>query len=199
MSRPLETEAPGDAEERRVTALVSDKATDVERWSQADNFNPAWVGRARTAANLVPQNARVLDLGCGQQVFKQVLPDGCTYTPADIKQWTEDVVRIDLNEGLWPEGQWDVVVSLGVLEYIYDIDKYFSGIAERADVAVISYSVPNALTPAAVAARRRTSWLTDFEAHTIVAAAYRCGFLLDRALMLQRTPDFHQILFKFAK
>lgn len=70
-------------------------------------------------ARYIDPGSRVLDLGAGSSALRGVLPEKCEYQPCDIVGGPE-VLRCDLNRGLWPQVTkiYDVAVVSGVLEYI---------------------------------------------------------------------------------
>lgn len=81
-----------------------------------------WPQRARRAAALVADlrlapGARVLDLGCGQQTVRTLLPDAVDYRPFDRLQRTADTRLLDLAWQTPAEGG-EAALVLGVLEYL---------------------------------------------------------------------------------
>lgn len=81
-------------------------------------FRPLWVLRAQVAATLIPEHSRVLDLGCGDGLIRDFLPEGCTWQGYDLKPNNEDVRQIDLDAGEFPGGDYDLVMLMGVLSWL---------------------------------------------------------------------------------
>lgn len=157
-------------ERARILSLIATRQSDVARWSTAPPARMAWDHRARWAARLIRPGSRVLDLGCGTMSLRQFLPEGCTYIPADIVKRSEDTHLIELNQGIWPAVTADVVVALGVLEYVYDVQAFMAGVRRCGPELVFTYNVRAALGPANAEARLRMGWLTDFALSEILAA-----------------------------
>jgi hypothetical protein len=80
--------------------------------------------RAEFAAQFIPAGARVLDLGASP-ALRTLLPNGCSYVGTTKKRQAE----IGLNTNEFPTeaaSQADVIVMLGLLESIKDIESLFT-------------------------------------------------------------------------
>ncbi|WP_428487096.1 methyltransferase domain-containing protein [Rhodopila sp.] len=131
------------AEKLRRQAQVAAGATDRERWEDATSYERFWSDRSAAAAKLCRSGQWVCDIGCGMQGLKAMLPAGCTYLPADLRRWEPVVETCDLNAGRLPERhlvRCDVVILLGVIEYIYDLPRLLAALARRAETVVVSYN-----------------------------------------------------------
>jgi len=74
--------------------------------------------RANVAASLLEPNFRILDLGCGEGLLRQFLPEGCTWHGYDLRPLHPEIGFIDLDKASFPEGQFDCIVMLGVLGWL---------------------------------------------------------------------------------
>src|SRR5689334_4241192 len=113
----------------RRKAVIAARQTDIERWSDPTQLEAAWEPRAGAAAQLLPMGVRVADIGCGTMALEAYLPYGCRYMPCDLVPRDERTVVPDLNASGMPTTlleSVDVVVMLGVWEYIYEPRKVFS-------------------------------------------------------------------------
>ena len=68
---------------------------------------------------------RVLDVGCGQAVFKTLLPQTCEYTGVDIHLnglHGHNYLEVDIESGNRQtiDGLYDTIVMLAVLEHLYN-------------------------------------------------------------------------------
>lgn len=132
---------PTETRISRTRQLMGRQASDVERWLDSRNLNPNWDMRAARAAALIPAGARVLDLGAGRQVLRDLLATGCRYVPADLMARTPDVIVVDVNRGEFPPGRYDVVTALGLFEYVHDISDLLVKMRQAATAALVSYSI----------------------------------------------------------
>ncbi len=92
-----------------------------------------WPERLERVAELIPERARVIDLGAGAQGLRAYLPPSCAYTPADLPDF-------DMNRDRWPAGKWDVAVMAGVLEYADDPSAVFRRLRHVADDVILTYA-----------------------------------------------------------
>ena len=124
--------------------LALAKKTDFDRWSNIDSLEAAWDQRAEVAAGFVPAGSRVLDIGCGRMALSRSLPNGCDYQPCDLVARDSKTIVCDLNRGQFPSAaaaEADVIVMLGLLEYIVDIDGLFTHLRHAKCDLVVSYCV----------------------------------------------------------
>lgn len=116
---------------------------------RADWKQPVWDGRVKLMAALVPAGTRVIDLGAGAQTLQKYLPARCTYDAADI----DGPLVLDFDRDVYPDGEWDVAVMSGALEYSPHPGQALKAVARLAPSAVVSFSSGGAL-----AYRRRLGW-----------------------------------------
>jgi Methyltransferase domain len=115
---------------------------DTVRWFAQPAPEPAHDERAAFAAQFIPAGARVLELNCGRMALKRFLPNGCRYQGCDLTAREPDTVTCDLNAGEFPSeaaAQADVVVMLGVLEQIVDVENLFTHLRFCKRDLVLSY------------------------------------------------------------
>lgn len=72
----------------------------------------------------------VLDLGCGVQYLRDIIPDVVYYTGVDLYQHKQDTLICDFNKGEFAKelDKYDLVVTAGLLEYIYELNKLIENI-----------------------------------------------------------------------
>jgi hypothetical protein len=97
--------------------------------------------RAELASQFIPSGARVLDLS-GNTTIERLLPSGCSYsTAARVGKKGAAPVR-DLSAGSFPAeaaSQCDVVVMLGALERIADVENLFTHLRFCKRDIILSY------------------------------------------------------------
>ena len=114
---PLERSS-ADPEVRAATTelLIAGKATDASRWAEFEAMGEGAAERALLASPLIEPGSMVLDVGAGAMALREVLPAGCRYVPADLLPFDSATRVVDLNNGGFPEGSYDVAVMLDVVE-----------------------------------------------------------------------------------
>jgi hypothetical protein len=152
-----------------------------------------WQARSVIAADLVPSGSRVLDLGCGAMTLERSLPFGCAYQPCDVVARDERTIVADLNAHGVPEaalGACDLVVMLGLWEYLFKPTEIFAALAHTGRPILCSYC-PTELT--AHVDRRALGWVNDFSLSAFLDLARQNGY----RPALQRQIDDLQYLVKF--
>jgi hypothetical protein len=97
--------------------------------------------RAELTAQFIPAGARVLDLS-GGTALQALLPNGCDYRGIDSARKYRATLVCDLNAGDFPTeaaSQCDVIVMLGVLEHIADLENLFTHLRFCKHDLIISY------------------------------------------------------------
>ena len=121
------------------------------------------------------------------------LPFGCHYLPSDVVARDARTVVADLNAGGMPEqalADCDLIVMLGVWEYLYRPDAVFAAFAHAGKPMVCSYC-DTAST--AHLDRRALGWVNDFSHEQFLEMARRHGY---HARLVRRVDPLQQ-LFKF--
>ncbi len=97
--------------------------------------------RAELAAQFIPSGARVLDLSA-DTALQRLLPGGCSYRGIDRAGKKRAIPGCDLNAGEFPTeaaSQSDVIVMLGVLERIADVENLFTHLRFCKRDIILSY------------------------------------------------------------
>lgn len=167
-------------------------------WRQAPEL--ADDARARLAAQFISAGARVLELGCGRMTLKHVLPHACDYHGCDLVARDQDTIVCDLNAGEFPTqaaAQADVIVMLGVLETIVDVESLFTHLRAAKRDLVLSYCASD-LT--GKCDRAALGWINDFSFFDLARLFDRFGFRiectapLDGVQMLMRVTPAERML-----
>jgi FkbM family methyltransferase len=183
------TRAPAAPAVRDATTrmLMARRATDAARWADFEAMRPGAEARARLAAAFVPAAARVLDLGAGVMALRRALPAGCRYQPADLVAFAEDTLVVDLNDGQFPGGNYDVAVFLDVLEFLHDPQAALDAAADRAGRLIASYRPcdgPSAggspLGAATETGRRSLGFFNDYSEADMSSLLSAAGWSVDR-------------------
>ena len=102
-----------------------------------DRLQAAW----ELFCGVVPAKEPALsvgDYGCGQQLLRELLPSGWSYTPYDHLPRTADTVLCDFNGAPLPATRHDAIFCLGVLEYLEDPARLLSHALRHSEWVVFS-------------------------------------------------------------
>jgi len=118
--------------------LAFETTADVERRPDALALDP----RAELAAQFIPAGSRVLDLSRGGTALQRLLPNGCSYQDCDQDKRDGGAIVCDFNAGEFPTqaaAQSDIIVMLGALEHIADVESFFTHLRFCKQDVVLSY------------------------------------------------------------
>jgi hypothetical protein len=183
---------PRNARARDTRQLRLSHGTDTARWEDADNLDVAWERRAAAAATLVPNGARVLDLGAGREALARHIPPDASYVPADVVRRSDRTVVVDVNAGEFPSGTFDVVATLGLLEYVHDLRALLTRVADASSTLVASYCV---VTGGTRDPRLQRGWMNDLVLADLLDLFVETGWHVAWAERLDQLDDFDQWLF----
>ena len=115
-----------------------------------DQSNHTWHERAELCAELLAslddrprQGFSLADIGCGDQKLREALRRKglmCRYQGYDILPGSQDVVCLDVQSDDLPS-RYDVVVLLGVVEYLEHAEDVFASLALQARWLLLSHVV----------------------------------------------------------
>ena len=168
---PISMIAVERADLTRTLAAV--RGSDGGRWADPANLSPAWDGRAARVAERIPRGTHVLDVGAGAMALRRFLDRSVRYTPADIVAREPGCLVVDLNQGQFPEGQYDYVTMLGVLEYVHDVAAVLRCARRAAPRAIFTYSLYSGEERDA---RRALGWFNDYTARELTTLLAESGW-----------------------
>jgi hypothetical protein len=169
----------GDSTESRVKAVLAGE-TDLERWANPENLEASWEPRSRFVAQLIGRNSTVLDLGCGRMLIEKHLRPGCTYLPADVARRDDRTLHCDINRGELP-GQIDdvdIVLMLGVIEYVFDLPALFARLARGRGRVMVTYCDPETSRLSSFEQRAALGWVNALSRNDLKALFAAAGLRL---------------------
>jgi hypothetical protein len=182
-----------DESERRKQTIETGQ-TDLTRWSDPRQLEPAWEARSVMAADFIAAGTRVLDIGCGAMKLERHLPFGAKYQPSDVVARDGRTIVVDLNAQPLPieaVKAADLVVMLGVWEYIYKPGELFRAFAATGKPILCSYCDVNLTSN--IDRRRILGWVNDFTLDQFVNLARESGYQAS----LVKQVDALQYLIRF--
>ena len=140
--------------------VVADDARRPDAFSKIDP-------RAQLAAQFIPSGSRVLDLGAGGgETLCDLIPLGCSYEAVDRIAHGKGTVIADLAGSEFPTHaatQSDIIVMLGVLEKIDDLENLFTHLRFCKQDVILSYFPTNLLSGLERDARGFVNHLSYFD------------------------------------
>ncbi|MEM9683472.1 MAG: FkbM family methyltransferase [Pseudomonadota bacterium] len=156
----------GPADQAALTArLIAARATDGWRWADPRSLEPGAEDRAGLALPHIPDKGRILDLGAGLMLVMPRLKMGAQYTPVDLIRYAKSTVLMDLNDGNFPDGEWDCALALEMLEHIHDVPGFLADCRRVAGRLVATYECVDELPDEA--RRRERGFFNDLDRATI--------------------------------
>jgi hypothetical protein len=169
--------------------FLKSEAADCYRWSEKHNLHQSWSSRAHTVSKLIGDNSVVLDIGCGNMDLEKSLPGGCSYIPADIVARDDRTLICDLNGGLVPAVDADVVTMLGVIEYIHDPQAALMLLASRWKHLILTFN-PTDLD--ALRDRRVHGWVCNLKSAELVEVVKNAGFDLIGIIPIENRQNVYE-------
>jgi len=118
---PMREEFSAADQAELTRRLIAAKASDGWRWANPKNTEDGAERRASLAKPHIQSSDRVLDLGAGLMKPLFGMRMNNTYTPVDLVRFSQTTILADLNDGGFPEGEWDCALALALLEHIHDV------------------------------------------------------------------------------
>lgn len=86
-----------------------------------------WKRRARYLAELIPKDVKsLMDIGCGESLIKEYLPENMQYYGVDYCRRDENTIVRDLNKELLPDISVDVYYMAGFFAYVDNIKDFLN-------------------------------------------------------------------------
>ena len=164
---------------RTTELLLAARSSDGARWANPQELQIGAAERAATAAVHVPPGSRVLDLGAGALALRdQLVSAGCQYTAADLLARSADCRVVDLNQGQFPAGEFDVVALLEVLEFMHDVPALLALCRQAAGRLIVLYNVSHGEP---VVQRRQQGWFNDYDQASLESLLQAAGWSVAEA------------------
>jgi FkbM family methyltransferase len=157
--------------------LIAHGATDGWRWANPRSMDPGSAERAALAGPHLPTAGSLLDLGAGLMLVLPKLKLGVRYTPVDLIRYSKATVLLDLNAGRFPDGKWDCVLMLELLEHMHDVPALLRRARAAAGRLVGTYKAIEETGDEDI--RRLRGYFNDFDRATLRALLEAAGWRID--------------------
>lgn len=174
------------------------KALSRKPFNCADQATLTWLQRADMCADLLASIAPGLgtlslaDVGCGDQKLRDSLSAHglpFVYSGYDLLPQTPDIRRFDVRHDVLPRGH-DVVVMLGVIEYLSGLSNAIGRLARRAPHLVLSHVIRNGDTYSKDKLAE-LGWINHLTTEELENVLARCGYSITARRL---TPDGRTVL-----
>ena len=158
---------------KRTQELRIIKKSDKQRWEDSEELLENWNERTFLIAEMIPDNAKIIEFGAGNMILKTYLSSNCKYQGSDIVQRFPEVRLCDLNEGIdFSLNEFDTAVFSGVLEYVYDIEQVFKQLKNEINTVILSYACSDIVS----VNRLTMGWLSDYSKNELENVFFRNGY-----------------------
>lgn len=149
-----------------------------KKWADIEYFENSWNDRVDVLASMLSkeQDTVVLDLGCGMQYLRKILPSTMLYVPVDYTTRSPDTVLCNFNNKEFPEVFGATAFISGCLEYIEDVSLFVSTISKHCSSAIISYCDIENFSD--LQRRRNLAWTNDLSKRDIITLFAQWGMAL---------------------
>lgn len=147
--------------------------SDYTHWSSLSTHSSKWDTRTQKLAQLIPPNSTVIEFGAGRLMLRDMLPEGCSYTPSDLVDRGYNTIVLDLNAKCLPTlARYDVAVFSGVFEYVIDVPRLVRYLGDFAGNVICSYAVVELNQRG----RCEQGWVNDYTSGKFVSLFTSLGF-----------------------
>jgi len=180
---------------RRRTLLLTEERR-RQRYNCDQQEDPSWQRRADAAVNLWREHGdpsisplAVGDFGAGSERLRDVLvrslDQDVEYFAYDLQPQLPSTRRLDLAREV-PASEFDVVFSLGVLEYLSELNALPARLRLCCRYIVVSYIPTDWSTPLSLSARRSIGWRSHLAREEFQRTFTAAGFTLIAATETDR-------------
>lgn len=110
-----------------------------KKWRGNEYYVVEWKERIAALAQMIKDETSVLDLGCGMQWLREMIPDQMIYYPVDLNPIEKNVIVCDFNKMQFPDIYADLAFISGCIEYINDVSWFVESVSKRCKCVICSY------------------------------------------------------------
>jgi 2-polyprenyl-3-methyl-5-hydroxy-6-metoxy-1,4-benzoquinol methylase len=107
-----------------------------------------WSNRLRLIADIIPENASVIDIGGGECNLFEKLNNPRQYVSLDKVVLNDRTIMVDFNTDDFPNlGKFQFIVCQGIIEYIVDPVVFFDNVKKYGKIMIATYRESKKLQP----------------------------------------------------
>jgi len=182
----------------RLTQINKLGIPDRQRWGTPLSYEPEWNERGNLAAQLIPDNASIFEVGTGLGWFRSLVSERCNYVGADLEPLDQQTLVFNLDSDELPVNNKSHIVLLGVFEYLHEPLEVASKL-EVTDNLVISYPCRLSDKGTAYSKRKSLGWANHFSEAEFLGIFSPHSFKVIRRLSISCTSEYEEILLKLRK
>jgi hypothetical protein len=192
--KPVQLQRSRVARPPAPRVVVASPEAFLGNWGDAGHVASEWDEYAAAAAQRVADGSRILDLGSGPTSLRPFLMRSCNYLTADFDDGTLDTVVARLDKKRFPDGDFDWVSLLGILEHVGDLAWVLRRAAQAAPSALVTYRLSAGAKPSRSAPRG-----TPLDRPAFCDIIDRSPWHVSDAELLDRGADYEHILFALTR
>lgn len=154
----------------------------LNEWRDIEYFDETFDKRTKELIDLLPSEndlKSVLDIGCGMgfaQDYLNVAKGIINYSGLDYKKRNDNTIVCDLNKMEFAKDEYDLFLVAGCLEYVENVEWFFSQFNNCKMEALISYCDIKRNSDMSV--RKRNAWKSHLYEEEIIKNMEKQGFFL---------------------
>lgn len=150
------------------------------QWKDIEYFDESWKIRIRSMSELIENEKKIMDLGCGKMWLKDYLSDDATYYGCDYVERDDTTIVCDFNKLQFPVNCVDLIFVSGCLEYIENVEWFIGMVSKHCSSLIISYCTVE-LNPD-IKSRKALGWKNHLALHELLGILLANGFALFRII-----------------
>ena len=158
-----------------------------------------WENRSKRMAELIPTNVKsILDVGCGEGLIRQFLPNGIKYYGLDYIKRGEHVKYVcNLNEEWFPDIKVDLIFMAGVIEYLNNVKEFMEKVKGAKYILVSKRRTENFIRlDSAVLDNYMNYGKIEYYVNDLFNDMYETGYVCTKMEWPWRERDEYYILFE---
>ncbi|NTW27561.1 MAG: hypothetical protein HGA36_04510 [Candidatus Moranbacteria bacterium] len=162
------------------------------KFSLKNQNSDKWVNRSKVAISfmnglfLPNEKIKVGDFGCGDMKIKKILSElnyhNVLYSGYDCMPQNKDIQLANFNEKI-PDEKFDVIFSMGLLEYLDDLEFFLNFIKNNAENIIVSYVIADSENYSDEEIKIK-GWKNHLKSHELEAIFTKIGLIIQKSIIV---------------